>query len=85
MALFCATFKRGSISFFWLSLLNHIKVISYAISPICCLKYLYSCFYSHFCFLVIVILLNIINFHFDITGPYGITFLLQLEEIKISS
>ena len=34
---------------------SYVQVFSRAISPICISKYPYSCFYSNFCFLVIVV------------------------------
>ena len=45
---------------FWLlsfPLLSQVEVIMWAKSSVCCLEYAYSCFSSHFCFLVFVVFL----------------------------
>ena len=55
---FCCNLKRLSLSRF--SFLSYDQLFICAISPVCCLKYLYSCFSSHFCFLVFVIFLSIL-------------------------
>ena len=47
MASFCATIKRDSVSPLRFPLLSHVKVFSFACSPVLRLKYQYSCF-SHF-------------------------------------
>ena len=44
------------ISFLRFPLRGYVHVW-YEISPVCCLKYLYSYFSSHFCFLVLVVVL----------------------------
>ena len=57
MALFCAAIRRESVSLFRFPFLGYVQVFSYTISLVCLLKYPYSCFSSHFCFLVIIVLL----------------------------
>ena len=57
MALFCATVRRDSVSFLKLLFLCHVHVFSSDILFVCRLKWLYSCFSSHFCLLVIFVLL----------------------------
>ena len=47
MVLLYAAVKKDSFSLLEFLLLSHVKVISYTISPFCCLKYPYSCFSSH--------------------------------------
>ena len=40
------------------SFFSHVQIFSCEISPVCCLKYPYSCFFfSHFCFLIFVVFL----------------------------
>ena len=53
---------RDSISRLWFPFLSHDKVFSDDISLVCCLKYPYNCFSSHFCFRVIVVLLILLLF-----------------------
>ena len=55
MALFWAAIQRDSFSFLRFSILSHVQVFSSEISLVCRLKYPYSCFYSHFTFLVIFV------------------------------
>ena len=57
MAIFCAAIRRDSISFLKFLFLSHVLVFLCLISLVCRLKYPYSCFSSHFCFLIIVVLL----------------------------
>ena len=57
MALFCAAFRKDSVSLLRFPFLSHVNVFLCEISLVCRLKYPYSCFSSHFCFLVIVVLL----------------------------
>ena len=45
IALFWATIKSDSFSLLRFPFLNHIKDFPSAISPVCCLKYPYSCFF----------------------------------------
>ena len=59
MVLFCAAIRRDSVSLLKFSFLNRVKVFSCEMLFISRLKGLLSCFYSHFCFLFIVILLSI--------------------------
>ena len=56
MALFWATIKRNSVSLLKFPFRSHVQVFSREISPICRLKYPYSCFSSQFCFRVFVVL-----------------------------
>ena len=60
MALFCAVIRRYSVSVLKFSFLNQVKVLSCKMLFISRLKCLYSCFSSHFCFLVIDILFSIV-------------------------
>ena len=58
MALFCVSLLRFPFH-------NHVKVISYRISPVCRLKYPYNCFSSHFYFrgfvaILFILLLSVI-------------------------
>ena len=55
MILFCAVIKRDIVSL--LSFPCHIQVFLCAISPVCHLKYPYSCLSSHFCFQVFIVFL----------------------------
>ena len=55
MALFCAAIKRDSVSLLGFPFRSYILVFSCKISPVCLLKYPYSCFSSYFSFLVIVV------------------------------
>ena len=59
MILFCAAFKIDSVSLSRFPFCCHVLVFSRKISPICCLKYQYSC--SHFWFLGLVIVLFILR------------------------
>ena len=54
MALLCAAIRRYSVSLLKFPFLSHIKVLSSLILLVCRLKYPYSCFPPHFCFLVII-------------------------------
>ena len=58
-ALFCAAINKNSVSFFRFPLCSHVQVISCAMSLVCCLKYLYSYFSSHFCFLDVLLFIFI--------------------------
>ena len=62
MALFWAAFKRDSVSFLRFFFLNHVLVFSCKMSLVSRLKRPYSCFSSHFCFLVIVVQLSLVLF-----------------------
>ena len=62
MSLLCAAIQKYSVSLLRFPFLSHIQVFSYKISNVCCLKYPYSCFSSHFSFLVIVVLLIFLLF-----------------------
>ena len=55
MGLCCA--RRDSVSLLRFPLLSHVHVFSCEISLVCRLKCPYSCFSSHFCFLLIFVLL----------------------------
>ena len=54
MALSCAAIRRDSVSLLRFPFLNHIQVFSCEVSLVCWLK---CCFSSHFCFLVIFVML----------------------------
>ena len=58
-ALFCAAIRRDSVSLLKFPFLSHVQVLSCKMF-ISRLKHPSSCFPSHFCFLVIVILLAIV-------------------------
>ena len=60
MALFCAAIRRDSVSFLKFPFLSHVQVLSCEMLLISRLKRPWSCFSSHFCFLVFVILLSIV-------------------------
>ena len=60
MALFCAAIRRNSVSLINFPFLSHVPVFSCEMLLISHLKGPWSCFSSHFCFLVIVILLYIV-------------------------
>ena len=60
MALFCAAIRKDSICFLEFPFLSHLQVFSCEMLFISRLKRPLSCFSSHFCFLVIVILLSIL-------------------------
>ena len=60
MALICAAIRRDSVSLLKFPFLSHVQVLSSGILFISRLKRPQSCFPSHFCFLVIVILLSIV-------------------------
>ena len=67
IALFWAAIRRDSVSLSRFPFICHVQVFSCEISHVCRLKCLYSCFSSHFCFLVIFVLfilaLSVISFH----------------------
>ena len=56
----CAAIRRNSVSFLKFLFLSHVYVLSCEILFICRLNRPQSCFPSHFCFLVIAILLSIV-------------------------
>ena len=58
MALFYATIRGDSDSLLEFHFLAHLQVFSSEISLVSRLNNRYVCFYSHFCFLVIVDMLN---------------------------
>ena len=60
MALSCAAISRDSVSILKFPFLSHIQVFLCEMLSISRLKRPQSCFYCHFCFLVIVILLAIV-------------------------
>ena len=55
MGLFYAAIRRDSVSLKMFPFLSHVQVLSCEILFVYRLKYLYSCFSSHFCFLVILV------------------------------
>ena len=55
IALSCAAVMRDSVSLLRFPLFSHNQDFTCAISAVCRLKYPYSCFSSHFCFLVFVV------------------------------
>ena len=60
MVLFCATIRKDSVLLLRFPFLSHVKVFSCENSLVCRLKCPYSCFSSHFCFLVIIIILMLV-------------------------
>ena len=60
IALFCAAIRRDSVSLLKFPFLSHVQVLSCEMLFISRLKRPWSCFSSHFCFLVFVILLSIV-------------------------
>ena len=70
VALFCAAIRRDSVSLLKFPFLSHVQVLSCEMLFISRLKRPWSCFPSHFCFLVIIIIIIIIivrNSRFDLT------------------
>ena len=65
MVLFGAAFRRDSVFFLRFFFLSQSEI-----SPDCRLKYPYSCFSSHFCFLVIVFLLILVLFLVDVISLF---------------
>ena len=61
MALFCVIMKIYSVSHLRCPFRSHFDVFLSEISPVCCLKYPYSYFSSHFSFLVIVLLIPMLS------------------------
>ena len=61
MAMFCAAIRRDSVSLLNFPFLSHVQIWR-EISLVCRLKCPYSCFSSHFCFLVIVLLVLFVLF-----------------------
>ena len=59
-ALFCAAIRRDSVSFLKFPFLSHVQDSSCAMLSTSRLKRPWSCFSSHFCFLVFLILLSIV-------------------------
>ena len=59
MALFCAAIRRDFISLLKFPFLSHVQILSYEMF-ISRLKRPWSCFSSHFCFLIFFILLSIV-------------------------
>ena len=55
MTLICHTIRKTSISLLRFLFRNHIHGFSSEVSSVCRLKYSYSCFSSHFGFLVIAL------------------------------
>ena len=60
MELFCAAIRKDSVSLLRFPFLSHVHDFSGEMVLISCLKRPLSCFSSHFCFLVIVILLVLV-------------------------
>ena len=60
MALFCAAIKRDYVSLLKFPFLSYVRVLSCEMLFISRLKRPWSCFPSHFCFVVFVILLSIV-------------------------
>ena len=61
IVLFCASIRRDSVSLLKFPFLSHVQVLLSEMLLISCLKHSWSCFPSHFCFLVFVILLFIMS------------------------
>ena len=57
MALFCAAIRSDSVSLLMFLFFSHVQVFLRKIPLVCCMKCPYSWFFSHFCFLVIFVLL----------------------------
>ena len=57
MGLFNGAIKRDSVSLLKHPFLSYVQVFSCEILSVCSLKYTYSCFSSHFCFVVNIVLL----------------------------
>ena len=62
MVLFWTIIRSDSVSFVRFPILSHVQVLSSEIYIVCRLKYPYNWFSSHFCFLVIVVLLILVIF-----------------------
>ena len=86
MTLFCVAMRRDSVSLVRFLFLSHVQVFSCEILLICRLKYSYTCFTSHFCFLVIVVLLILVLFVFAVISLSLIFFMYSLSRfIEVSS
>ena len=75
--------NRDLVSLFNFLLLSYIQVISCPVPLVCCLKYPYSCFPSHFCFLnfliiVFVLLLLLLATHYQ---PFFVNFSIFFESL----
>ena len=66
MVLFGSAIWSDLVSLLRFPFLCHVQVFSCEIMPYCHLKYPYNCFSSHFCFLVIIVLLNHVLFVFTV-------------------
>ena len=84
MALFCAAIRRDSVSLLKFPFLSHVQVLSCEMLFISRLKRPWSCFPSHFCFLVFVILLSIVLsvlFLMAVISPLSCFFLCSLRVV----
>ena len=63
----CATIRRDSVSLLMFPFLSHVLVFPCEMSSVCRLKYPYSCFSSHTCFVVIVLLNFMLSMLFLVT------------------
>ena len=59
---FFAAIRKKYSFYLKVFLLSHVQVFLWEMSLVCLLKYPYSCFSSHFCFLVIAVLLIFVLF-----------------------
>ena len=60
MVFICVTVRRDSVSFLRFPFLSHVQVLPCNMSLVCRLKCPYSCLSSHFCFLIIFVLLILV-------------------------
>ena len=84
MALFIATIRRDSVSLLKFPFLSHVQVLSCEMLFISRLKRPWSCFPSHFCFLVFVILLSIVlsvSFLMAVISPLSCFFYVVFESL----
>ena len=61
MKFFCTAIKRFLVSPLRCPFRSHVQVFSREISLVCLLKYLFSCFSTHFCLFVIVLCILILS------------------------
>ena len=79
MVLFCAAIRRDSVFLLRFPFLCHFQAFLCEISLVCHLRYPYNCFSSHFCFLVIVVLLILVMFLITVISlSFHIVFIISM-------
>ena len=74
MSLFCVDVREDSVSLLSFPFCSYDKVLSCEISFACRLKYQFSCFSSHFCFLLIVVLMILVLLVFFLVSVINLFF-----------